>query len=386
LLLLGSATAADSKQQNHALEEASDGLLALDAAFRFASVLDVDPKDKARAQQGVVLDYVTIDEIETALERADQIDGWRRGMAYSLIAVELARRGDEARARQLIGKAESVRGEAEGWGGPRISSYVSQALAYLGELPRSVELSRSVAEADAQQYTGQSAATIALAHAVRGEFDVAMATLDGLDGHADIYLSWWAVAGRVDIAKLESLSREQRLQAMSVAMNAAQQVPGWKRAEALFLVAEAYRELDRKKQSREALRQAEEIVGPLSDDQAMKAPMLSALGRGWARLGKKKDAERVLAAAENAAAGARTLDRPSVLAYVASGYAELGDRDRTMKLYESALDTAGELANSRPRALAIVNVCRAMGRSKVALDETTLKQLDSLFDGLGDPW
>ena len=74
------------------------GQQALDAAFRFATVLDVDPKDKARAQQNVVQDYVTIDEIDVGLQRAEQIEGWRKGMVYAFAAVELARSASPRRA------------------------------------------------------------------------------------------------------------------------------------------------------------------------------------------------------------------------------------------------------------------------------------------------
>jgi tetratricopeptide (TPR) repeat protein len=384
--LLVQATAVLSGATGWAGAAESDGSQALEKAFRFASAIDADPKDRARAQQGVVQDYAKIDAIEVGVEKAALIEGWRRGMAYVSLAVELAKRGEEERARELIGLAEGVRQRTEGFGGPRISSYIARALAYLGELPESRKLSEALAEADVQQYAGQAAATIALAHAVRGEFDVAMATMEGLANHTDIYLSWWRVAGYVDIARLDDLTETQRRAALDAGYSATEQVPGWKRAESLFLVADAYRDLDLKKRSRQALRKAEEIVDPLPNDLAMKAPMLSALARGWARLGKKKDAERVLAAAEYSATATRKLDRPSVLAYIASGYAELGDAERTMELYDEALTTAESLVNSRPRALAIVNVCRAMGRSRIAPDDSTIAHLDALYAGLGDPW
>jgi hypothetical protein len=62
------------------------------------------------------------------------------------------------------------------------------------------------------------------------------------------------------------------------------------------------------------------------------------------------------------------------------------DEDDSRRLFDTALSEAESLVNARPRALAVVAVCRSMGRSGFELDEATRSRLDALFAGLKDPW
>ena len=50
------------------------------------------------------------------------------------------------------------------------------------------------------------------------------------------------------------------------------------------------------------------------------------------------------------------------------------------------MTSAEGLVNARPRALAVVAICRLMALEKVALDDEMRSRLETLHDGLGAPW
>ncbi len=71
---------------------------------------------------------------------------------------------------------------------------------------------------------------------------------------------------------------------------------------------------------------------------------------------------------------------------LASGYWVAGDEANAKRLYGRALTRAEALENARPRALAVVEICRSMGREQVPASPETRARLDALYAGLRDPW
>ena len=65
---------------------------------------------------------------------------------------------------------------------------------------------------------------------------------------------------------------------------------------------------------------------------------------------------------------------------------DLGDEQAARRLFGLAVDSAEGLVNARPRALAVVAICRSMAQQRVALDDGLRSRLDALHDGLGTPW
>jgi tetratricopeptide (TPR) repeat protein len=361
------------------------GSEALDWAFRFASAIESDPVDQAQAQELVVREYAARGMLDEALARAEQIDGWRQGTAYADLARIFAVEGRSEEARSLVERAEAVRTGVEGWENPRISMHVAQALAVLGELDRTREITAPLATSD-RAYTGRSMAVFAMAQARRGSFDEALESLGALDGDRDVYVTWWRAEGYLDIAGQEQLSRQQRLQALELAGEAAKQIAGWKQAQTLGRVADEYIELGMKKKARPLLERADEWGLPMEEAIAMRGALLGQTAVYWARLGEKKHARELLAQAELSVPHALNIDQSAIYAYVATGYIELGDDDAAWRLYGRAFDVAESVKNSRPRALALAAVCRTMGRDGVALTDAGRERLQALYDGLGDPW
>jgi hypothetical protein len=359
---------------------------ALDYAFRFASAIDPDPKDKAKAQELVVREYAARGDIEEAISRAGSIANWRRGVVYADIARQLAFEGRNDEARKLIEKARSVQKNTAGWQNPRISAHVAEALAALGDLAESRELSAAVADQDPQAYAGRSVATVATGYAAKRNFDAAMEQLEILADEHDVYETWWRTQGYYDLGRNPDFSDKQRLQALDAAARSATEIAGWKRAQMMQGVAAEYNALGKTKKARQVLKQADEAILSGRETLTARAAMLSSLAGAWAGIGDRKHAADLLKMAEEAVPNNIIIDQPGVYAMLAESYFRMEDAEDSRRLFDTALDSAEALVNARPRALAVVAICRSMGRSGVELDEATRSRLDTLFTGLKDPW
>jgi hypothetical protein len=385
VLLVAAALGAPQAAPREAAER-HPGQDALDYAFKFASAIETDPKDRSQAQAGVVLDYATIDAMDAAIAGARSIDGFRRGTTLADLAARLARTGHPEEARALVTEAEAVARTIEGWEHVRISAHVAQALAALGEVEGASRLAADLVSRDVQQYAGRAAASEAEARAVRGEFDRALARLEELGPTPDYEAAWWRTIGYLEIAKVGSVSADQRQQALDAARRSAEAIEGWRRIEALVRIADEYRKAAVVAAAREALEAGGTLAQSLPDTMTLKAPLVSSLAEGWAAIGATEQARALLAQAERVAQHVIEIDRPGILAGIAGSYAVVGDAARAARVYDEALHAAGALRNARPRALAVVAIGRSMGRAGFALDDELRARLDGLFAGLGYPW
>ena len=363
----------------------TSGQEALDQAFRFATAIRTDPRDRDQAQEGVVQDYARTGAWEAAAAAAQRMEGWRRGTATADLATLLARAGRMAEARVQLERAEAVRVATGGWQERRIAAHVAQTLAALGETERARALAAELARGD-REYQGRAAATLATADAAGGGFDAGMTRLATMTGDADLETAWWRTAGFLGLARQTGLPAEQRRQALDAARAAADQVPGWKRAEALESIAEEYRVQGRQDKAVEALHAAATVLEAEPDTLITKGALLSNLGRAWGEAGEKAKGTQVLEKAAALVAQTQPIEQPALYANVAASWHALGEPATAWTYWDRAFDAAAGLTNARPRALAITQVCRSIGREKVALTPATQTRLDTLFDGLRDPW
>jgi len=359
---------------------------ALDYAFKFASAIVSDAKDMGKAQEAVVWDLTSAGAWRDAEDAAAKVVGWRRGSAYADLATALAKAGRADEAKRILAKAEAFRPTIDGWQNLRVASHVAAAYAALGDTDSARTLAVAVATEDAQQYGGMSTATIAAGLAAKGQFDGAAGELDRLKDAKDLDDAWWRTVGYVDMSRQESLSHDQRVKALASARDSADGIPGWKKAEALESIADEYRKLRLPIEAKAAVQVAQGILVLLPDTMPIKAPLLSNCARAWAGLGDKDKARSLLVQVESLAPKVQEIERPAVYANAASSFAAIKDTASAKRLYVQALEQAAGLVNARPRALAVVEICRSIGKSGVGLDEPTRARLDSLYAGLKDPW
>jgi len=359
---------------------------AFDYAFKFASAIVSDPKDMGKAQEAVVWDLTSSGSWKDAEATAAKVEGWRRGTAYADLATALAKAGRGEDAKRMIAKAEAFRPTVEGWQNVRIASHVAAAYAALGKKDKAKMLAVAVATEDLQQYGGMSTATVASGMAAQGEFEGASAELDRLKEGKDLDDAWWRTVGYVDMARQKSLTREQRVKAINAARRAAEDIPGWRKAEAQESIADEFRKLGMPKDAKETVANAQAILAALPDTMPIKAPLLSNCARSWAELGENATARALLIQVESLAPKVQPIERPVVYANAASSFAAMKDTAEARRLYGLALQDAATLVNARPRALAVVEICRSIGKSAVGLDEPTRARLNDLYAGLKDPW
>ena len=365
---------------------ATRSINSFDYAFKFASAIVSDPKDMGKAQEAVVWDLTSSGAWRDAEASADRVEGWRRGTAYADLATALAKSGRVDDAKRMIAKAESFRPTIDGWQNLRIASHIAAAYAALGDNDKAKALAVAVATEDVQQYSAMSTATIASGLAAKGEYAGASVELDRLRDRKDLEDAWWRTAGYVDMSRQPSLTREERIKAISAARQAAEGIPGWKKAEALESIADEFRKLGMTDAAKEAVGQAETLLIALPDTMPIKAPLLSNCVRAWASLGKTGSARSLLKQVEALAPKVQEIERSAVYANAASSFAAIKDTAAAKRLYGRALDEAATLVNARPRALAVVEICRSIGKSGLGLDEAMRSRLDVLYAGLKDPW
>jgi tetratricopeptide (TPR) repeat protein len=364
---------------------AAQALEALDRAFRFASAIETDPKDRSRAQHAVVLDLAERGAFEEAVRRAETIGDWRRGAALASVGAAMARQGRVDEALALLSRAQQARGGVTGWQGPRIDAHVAEGLALLGERARAEAMAADLAAAD-RQYEGRAVAVAAVAAAAAGSFDEGLAKLAALDAMTDFEITWWRTEGYRELARMRGAPEEKRRPALDAAHRSAEGIPGWKRAQALAGIADQYREAGDLGDAREALSAAHDLVASYPQDLAAKAALAAAVAAGWSRLGEPERGRGILGAGLESVAAALVIDRPGLYADLAAGWHELGDDAEARRLLDLALEAAGGLRNSRPRALALVQVCRAIARAGRPMEDETGRRLDALYAGLGAPW
>lgn len=371
---------AATQQSNVARNEA------LETAMRFASAITADPKDMSAAQSDVVMEYVALGHLDRAIELADTVTLWRRGVVYADIANALVQAGRKDDAQRMLQKALDFRAAIEGWQGPRIDAHLAQVYASLGETDKARELSQRLAESD-RQYIGRDVATVASAYAAQGEYDKALTEVSKLETKKpDLEQAWWRTASLISLARQASAPREKRLEALDKARRSAIDIDGWKQVEALGSIADTYRELELRDRAAETLGAAQTVVASLPNSETAKPALLANLSRGFAKLGDREHAAKLLRQAEPLVAKTLDLSRAAIYANIGSSWRQLGKPAEALRLYDQALDAAEALVNARPRALSIVQVCRALGRSGLEMSPALRARFERIFAGLKAPW
>jgi tetratricopeptide (TPR) repeat protein len=365
---------------------APESLGALDYAFRFATAITSDAKDRAKAQELALTEYAAAGAFDEAAKRAPQIEGWRRGMVYASLATRLAQAGRADEARDFVRKAEEVRSNVSGWENPRISSQVAEALALLGDTEQSARIAADLAAADPIQYAGHAAATNAVGEVTKGDFAAAMDRLKTVENNNDLDVAWSRTMGYLALARQDKLPKSSRLEALTAARASAERLPFERRLDALLQIAPVSQDLGRKKDAREAVAAAVDVLQKAGSKTPEAIPGFIAIGHAWAGIDEPGRARKYLQEAEVLVPGALSIDQPGLIERIASGYRKVPDVERAHRLDLKAVDNAAAMRLSRPRALALSAICRLMGKDGVVPDDAFKSRLESLLAGLGEPW
>lgn len=353
----------------------------LDYAFRFATAIQDDDEDRAKAQHAVVRDLIATGALEAAEVRGAEIgEAGRRGLVYAALAGARARGGDVERARELLAAAQEIERSIEGWQRPKLTAEIADVLALLRDPEGSTARAEALREADPRSFTGRAAATLADLHARNGEFELAMQGLDSLEGHPDVDVARWRTQGYLGVARVETLQAKQRRRALRAARRSAEHVAGTRAVDLLREIAIELHRQGHGREAAEAMDTAAELMDAVEDHVSAKAVLMTTVARGYASIDRRAKATELLARAEPLVLRTPALRRPQNYAYIAMGYQMTGSDEEAARLYDKAFEWAEGLQNHRPRMLAVLAICRAMGQEGWRLDRTTRSRLDRLLD------
>jgi hypothetical protein len=356
-------------------------------AFRFASAIESDPKDRASAQQWTLLGLIETGALDEAERLVTRMDGWRQGVVAAELAVAAVEAGEQTRANRMIELSKKAAAADREWW-LRVQSHLVGAYARRGQEALTRSLGEKLAQDQTGQFAGRGAQTLAIALAADGETAMALEVLETLADVKDLFGAHRRTQAYLEIADMESIPRPTRLHVLAKAVESARGVPGLLETRTLTEAAEALGELGRSEQAAAVLEEVQALALKVPDGRDQKPPILCNLARAWVRIGSPERAKPLLDRISRAIAHERMLktDRPGFLANLASVHLVLGDEAAARALYEDALDHAERLVNARPRALAVVKVCTFMGRYGFPLDARLASKLEGLHDGLGAPW
>ncbi|NJN63653.1 MAG: hypothetical protein HC882_01425 [Acidobacteria bacterium] len=337
------------------------------------------------AQHSVIQTLVIDEQLDRAKQLVGSVDGWRRGVALADLGGAMAGAGRIEEAKALVSEAEQVRAVTQGWQNPRIAAHVSMALAKIGEFSIAEKASSQLAESD-EQFDGQATLIRASRLASEKKFDEALGAIAKLDGDVNYDVAWTRTNAYAELVKAAKEDLPLRKRAADKAIESARGVPGWARAESMAMIAKILRETGDPARSAEILEEAEQIITEQPDELAVKSVIMSNIANAWALAGNTSRSKQLLLKADKAVGAAMLIERPAAVAMIARAYVSAGSKDEGMTHFDRALTLAANLENSRPRALALVAICRALGSAGISIEGPLKTRLDALYQGLGDPW
>ena len=95
----------------------------------------------------------------------------------------------------------------------------------------------------------------------------------------------------------------------------------------------------------------------------LQAPLLGRLAVRWGMLGAADRLTECIATIEPMVHQLQAIEQPAIWALLGEAWTRLGEPDQAFVYYERAVESAGQLINPRPRAIACVEICLSLNRA-----------------------
>ncbi|MCA8981580.1 MAG: hypothetical protein KDC14_16240, partial [Planctomycetes bacterium] len=378
----------DEVVELEAAPELADYQLALlRTAFDAASAMPHEPhiKNRSRAQEGIVVAYLELDQPQLALEALRGIDNWRRGACYADLAFWLADHGgEEAQIVEALDQARAIARGAEEWRRDRILAKVARVHALLGQDMLVAQTTRDI--------SGVEAGRVAGAYAMRADgarCDAQVRSLDTLPSTAAFEEVREAILACLALHErfFDDVERRERIE--DKVIETLPKVPLDLRITMLHALAETNAERGESERAFELLGKAQVLFDGADWNAEYAVPLLA---RASAIRYAAGDREGGLAAAEGAmevyeSAGRLLIDiyRAQALRPLAEAYVSMGRTEEALRVYRLALEAGVINPNSRPRATDLAATCSSMAVNGVQPDERMNERIAEIRAGLGDP-
>ena len=368
------------------LRTAQRELLAI--AFDAASALPLEPhiKNRSRAQEGVVLAYLELDQPQHALVALRGIDNWRRGACYADLAFYLAEHGGaEARIVEALDQARLVARSTEDWRRDRILAKVARVHALLGQDQLVADTTREISSVEA----GRVAGAYALG-ADAARCDAQLGMLDTLPLTATFEEVREAILACLTLHErfYADVERRERIEAKII--ETLPKVPLDLRIGMLQALAETNAELGSPDRALELLARAQTLYDGAKWNAEHAVPLLARAASIRYAAGQREAglAEAAIALETYESAGRKLIDiyRAQALCPLAEAYVRMGQPEDALRIYRLAIEAGVINPNSRPRAMDLAATCSSMAVNGAEPDEALNARIAEIRAGLGDPW
>ena len=349
-------------------------------------------KNRSRAQDKIVRVCLELGQLDRALEYTELITNWRRGAGYAACAEYLARKGEEARARELLELAhkdlmQAVQDGEQEWRCETIQALMGSSFLLLEDIQGAVPYLQSVSPAQYDPIAVTSAWQIDPAdfRAIVEEqeslpdadgFAVSQASLRLL---AEFYTRFYADEERRAFCEEKALATMER-----------GKLPVEARYKTFAIMIEAALEHG---DAKTALRLVESLQLLVEATPWQPGDQVRLTGRLAGYRFRAGDEERAVREANNALEFfdehqelIYDIFRAEALSPLAEAWVEMGDREKALEVYRRAIEEGARNPNSRPRAEDLSETLCSMALHEVEPDEALWKRIREIQKGLGDPW
>lgn len=359
----------------------------LQTAFEIASAIPIRPHldSRSKAQKRVFDGAVTLEQMDTAGQFAEQMKDWRRGVAHADLAFYYAGQDEVQTALRELDLAEQIARAIQDWPRDRILARLAQASVLLKDSDSAERLTSGIGEQEAAKAT-HTEATLC----TEAQYESQKETLLGLlqhnryDHRKQGVLSSSALFARfyLDPTKREQIGamiREYWIEFDS----------GFK-VETLFTLCEAAFLHTDLPYALKLLREGREILDSSPVHPRQQIPLLAQLAALTFRAGDSDSATETIARAEtmysDRLAWIVNIYRPETLVALAEAYHTMGRPDSALGTFRRAVEACVENPNSRPRAENLSLVCTSMAVNGVEPDEVLWTRIREIQTNLNDPW
>jgi hypothetical protein len=365
----------------------------LELAFRAVSAMPTEPhrKNRAMAQEKVVMACLQLDQHARALRMLEKIDGWQKGTCYAELAWHCVQYGNKAPVHLYLERATQLAEEAlheeagQKWRRDRILAKVARTRLQLGETREAQELETGLTDSE----LGETAAAKA-SQLDAGAFDAQLQMLDQIFASANFDQIQGAMQMCVRLCDRFYADDQKRGQLVQRIESAYPKMPvparleflidttriaiaHGDRLEATALLDFAHGQLDR--------------VNQLPED---RLPMLGRLAELRGRAGDVAGCRTAVSSALEFyhAKEATIFDvfRAQGLRPLAEALHAIADDAQALDVYRLAVEQGAHNPNSKPRAEDLAASCCSLAVQGCQPDARLHERLQQIQGNLGDPW
>lgn len=353
----------------------------LDDAWQFACAITNDANDRAASQAKVARAWLDAGDPARALKTAAEISDWRRLAITADAAAWWAERGKTNEAMRALLEAQHLAPGVKDWPYDRVQMHLARVKALLG-MKSDLDVLADVYR-DSRDCSGAVHSARALEAARRGAVDEALACLEQISKIQHLDLMSARAAGFRELAANHVVSAEQSARLLKVAWDSTCEVPGWRKVDLQLDLVDALQGSRLEGSVRDYLTKLTDglMNDPYPDH--IRAVRLAEVAVRWGRICEtKKVAQLEAEATKLMRAKMELIEQPAVLARLAEAHAAAGEKKKAEALFSEAMEITAGLLNSRPRALAAVDVALAQARSGLDSQQFTTKR-NAMIEGLG---